>query len=167
MSDKLYLTQHSKVRAAQRFSADNVLTEAKAKKAFKYGKEFTYFIGKLYNYLKEKQDIKHNGHVILKVFDDYVWIFQNGYGHRLVTVYKLPEEFLPVDDFIDSERNPAIITLTNKKTGLTYYWGTEGMVPGLYDETIIDFTSRVKAKNYIANNAELQRLAENYELGLI
>lgn len=88
---KVYLTRHSSVRFDERTDYVPAERQALANKAFKKGYEFSQFNAPLSDFLKSISF--DGGKYVAKILDDYVYIFNNANGHRLLTVYKVPEEY--------------------------------------------------------------------------
>lgn len=165
MSEKIHSTKHAKERALQRLGDGRVLTAALTKAAFGQGKEFSQFKGALHSYLRSK--ISGDGHYVAKVYDDYVWVFENSYGHRLITVYKLPEECSPSSSFLvaPADYEPKCILLTNKKTGDVRYWSaTKGMTDDICEA--LEFNNQIKAANYLANDKVLRGYSADWDIDL-
>lgn len=163
MNKKVYLTRHSKIRGEQRLAGG--VSADKAAKAFKKGKEFSSFKGELSEYIRQK--CSDNGRYVAKVYDDALYIFENRLGCRLLTVYKLPEELLPIEKYLieNDELEPKCIMLTDKLTGKIAYLTEFGEITEDICEAV-EFKNQKKAANYLANNRRLQELRAQYEIGL-
>lgn len=158
----MHVTDHAKMRGEQRL--DERLSKRDAETAFSKGKEFSRYDGELKDYLRSKS---RDGHYVAKAYEDAVWVFENSYGHRLLTVYKLPAELTPSSKFEISKKalEPRCIALTSKKDGSTRYWTDRGEL----SEDIADaleFRSQIQAENYFANNRELGRLSADYDVAI-
>lgn len=165
MSEKIYSTEHAKERALQRLADGRALTATLTRAAFGQGKEFSQFKGALHDYLRSK--ISGDGHYVAKVYEDYVWVFENKYGHRLITVYKLPEEYCPSSSFLiaQADYEPKCILLTNKKTGDIRYWSaTMGMTDDICEA--LEFNNQIKAANYLANDKALRMYSTDWYIDL-
>lgn len=163
MKKKIYLTTHSKERLQQRTDYSNAEYERRAATAFKKGYESTAFTGKLAEYL---QSLCHNqGAYVAKIYDDVIYIFNNYCGHRLLTAYKVPEEYLPIDAFFVKRKtlSRCNIILEDRETGKIYYWSEYNDLTEDIEEAA-EFSSQPKAKNFINNNGSLQNYIDKYEI---
>lgn len=160
---KVFLTNHSKVRFSERTNYQSNEQEQLATSAFRYGHEFAECTEPLSTFLKS---ISYDaGKYVAKIYKDNVYIFNNFCGHRLLTVYAVPEEYLPIDKYLiqKEELNRCMIALTDKKTNKISYWHEFG---GLTDDICeaLEFTNQVKATNYINNNQEIDSYKDTHEI---
>lgn len=124
-------TIHAKNRYSERTDVSKNSTKHNTKYAYKNGTPISKFTGDFYNYLFFKQ--RHNSRVSVKVYNNNVYIFDN-INKKLITVYPVPEKFLPVEQYkIKQGQNCKII------------------VNGCFTVPII-FNTRQAAHNYIRNN---------------
>lgn len=161
----LYLTTHSKVRFNERSDYDYNQQISHATKAFKEGLEFSRFKEPFNSYLKEL-GYESNGRYVPKVYHQYVYIFENRCGHRLITLYPVPEEYQPCEQYQISKEDHRLtyIVLTNKDNGKIYYWSDCGIVDNIQEA--IEFNNQVKASNYLNNNGQLNDLSYDYDIEL-
>lgn len=161
MKKKAYVTRHASIRGEQRM--ERGLTQYEVDSAFKSGKEYSDFEGELSEFLKSKSF--GFGHYVAKAYDGMIYIFENKLGHRLITVYKIPEEFLPIDRFLikDEDLEPKCIMLTDKRTQEVSYIGPNGVLTKDIVDAI-EFRSQKKAIRYIENNNRLQCLSSEYDI---
>lgn len=162
---KVYLTRHSQNRFDERTDFVTAERQKLANKAFNSGHIFSCFKEPVYSYLKSIS--YDDGKYVAKVFEDYVYIFNNCNGHRLLTVYKVPEEYLPVDQYLiaKDELKRCGILLVSKAGNETYYWSEYGTLTKDID-LMLEFTSQIKANNYINNNNALDNYKDDYDIRL-
>lgn len=161
MKKKVYLTRHSKVRYDERTDIHDG-QEANAQVAFNKGLEFSNFIDPVKSFLNEKSG--SDGRYVAKIYEGNVYVFENRLGHRLLTVYKVPEEYLPIDKYLlkSEDMGEAVIVLTDKETDEYFFWNEDEPTDSILDALI--FNNQVKAANYLKNNRELQELMDNYNI---
>lgn len=166
MKKDLYLTTHSKERFEQRTDYDYNKQVSNATQAFKKGYEFSRFRDPLFGYLKSLS-YDSNGRYVPKIFDDFVYIFENRSGHRLITVYPVPGEYHPCSQYAinTDDLKTTYIALCEKQGNKVFYWGEDGLVTSLDDA--IEFKSQIKANNYLNNNGCLNELTVDYTIELI
>ena len=161
---KVFLTNHSKERFGERTGYDPSQYSKIASTAFKKGLGFSRFNGAMSDFLKALNF--GDGRYVAKVYDGKVFIFNNSFGHRLLTVYSVPAELLPVDQYVipQEELTPCCIILLDKNGCDDYYWSEFGPTKNLEDA--VEFKSKVKANNYITNNRDLSKYLNDYNIEL-
>ena len=167
INEKIYLTTHSKLRFKQRTDLQTIDNqEQNAEAAFKNGYGFAQFKEPIFSFLKDL-GYDSGGRYVPKIYNDCVYIFNNIGGHRLLTVYKVPEEYLPIEEYLirDDELQKCIIMLTHKDTGEKFYGNGWGIADDI-DEAL-EFTSQIKANNFINNNNQIKELKDDYYVMLI
>lgn len=156
------ITNHAKQRTLER--TDYKLSELKniSKHVFRYGYHIRRFSGDFYEYLRSKQISGSNYSV--RVYKNHVYIFDT-IQRRLLTVYPVPEQFVPVSNFFNTESTPTIIWLrppynnSYKNLYVSNLTVTEDI--GLATE----FRTRQKAENFIKNNNTISQLVrQGYEI---
>lgn len=98
MSKTVVITKHAKRRFAERLelSKRNEYT-LQFRKALLYGISPSNFTGAFYDYLSKKL-YKNRGSKI-KIYCNYVYIHK---GKKLITMYKVPDKYLPVKNYLPS-----------------------------------------------------------------
>ena len=163
MKNKIYLTNHSKDRLQQRTDYDAAEYEKLANTAFKKGYGATDFTGKLSDYIQSLCSMQ--GAYVAKVYDGVIYIFNNHLGHRLLTAYKVPEEYLPISKFLIDSKSlcRCNIILEDKKTKESFYWSVyNDLTEDINDAA--EFNNQPKARNFINNNGSLQAYKDRYEI---
>jgi len=162
---KVFLTNHSKIRFDERTDYPSGITTELATKAFNVGYVFSQFKAPLSDFLKSIS--YDSGKYVAKIYNNYVYIFNNCNGHRLLTVYAVPEDYLPVEQYLVSmsELGRCVIVLTNKHTSQQVYWNEFGGLTEDIDEAL-EFTSQIKAINYMNNNLALDNYRDTYDITL-
>lgn len=164
---KIFITDHAKERFQQRTTISEKNYQWYTDEAFKHDLESAEFTGTLKSYL---ESLCHDqGQFVAKVFHNIIFIFNNNCGHRLVTVYPLPDEYKKLDDFKlhSNELFPCKIKLIHKETGQEYYWGKYNRFA--FDDDIDDiatFKNQVSANGYIKNNNALDSYLDYYDIEL-
>lgn len=160
---KVYLTDHSKVRFDERTNISAASRTDVATAAFKKGYEFAEFKEPLATFLKSIS--YDDGKYVAKIYKEYVYIFNNYHGHRLLTVYSIPEEYLPVEKYLipENELESCMIALTSKKDGKILFW-SECSAPTDDICEALEFKTQIRAQNYINNNKELDLYKDKYEI---
>ena len=140
------VTDHARQRITERTSLSLSRFKKKASYIFKHGYKLSRFIDPLYSYLCSKRI--DGGFYDIRVWETYVFIYDTR-QKRLLTVYPVPEEYLPVDNFLVNSGSPCILWLC--KDGVSCYV-CEG--DSLTDDIgeAIEFRTKQKAMNYIKNN---------------
>lgn len=162
MKKKAYVTKHAAMRGEQRLGG---VSQTDANLAFCSGLDAHEFKGELSRFLLEKSS--GAGHYVAKVRGDAVYIFENKLGHRLITVYRIPEEYLPIERFKikEEELGPRCIMLSDKRTGATMYLRADGSLTEDIADAV-EFRSQKQAARYVANNAKIQSLLEDYDFAM-
>ena len=112
------------------------------------------FEGAFYDYLCSKQ-INGCGY-ILRVYEDNVYIF-DAILKRLLTIYPVPEEYLPVSSFFVSDRCPCII-IASFPDGHSEYVCSDSTVLTGDIALATEFRTKQKAENFLRNNNWLSAL---------
>ena len=148
------VTDHAKQRITER--TDIPLSNAKriSDHVFKNGYKLRVFTGDLYDYLCSKRI--DGGHYDIRVWEDYIYIYDTQ-QKRLLTVYPIPTEFLPISDYFNRSSSPSIIWVRGFGTS---QYVCEGDM--LTDDIglAVEFRTVQKAKNYIKNNRTLAVLVK-------
>jgi hypothetical protein len=140
------ITNHAKERTLQRTEMN--LTELKQASsfAFKHGYKVRNFSGEFYEYLNSKQ--LRGAHYKICVYEDYIYVFDTRLK-RMLTIYPVPEEYLPISQWITDNTSPCIILVS-----VDGHW--EYVCEGGFLTTDIaeatEFRTVQKAENYIKNN---------------
>lgn len=163
MKQKSTLTKHAKVRFEERSSYNKTEQQNNADHALNRGYDCCCFKDPLFTFLRDRINCTLNGAKVAKVYNDYVYIFSN-IGHKLITVYKLPEEYLPADQYLipQTDLESCLIFLENKKTGKIVYWGESGITEDIAEA--IEFKTQIKANRYLLNNVTLGKLSVEYHI---
>ena len=88
------LTEHAKQRNKERFGVAN----NRIKEIMSGGYTVANFTGEFYIYLHYVKH-KRSGAINIKVKDDMMVIY-NKRSQRAITVYKVPEKFLPIEKYL-------------------------------------------------------------------
>ena len=162
----VHLTTHSKNRFNERTEYAYEEYEQLALKAFKHGYEFSRFKEPFATCLAGL--CHQGGRYLAKVYDNHIYIFNNAYGHRLLTIYPVPDEYLPIEQYLypKAETARCIIALVDKETNEQYYWGEYGGLTKDIDE-VLEFRTQVQATNYLNNNYELDSYKDFYDLLIV
>ena len=124
-----------------------------AKHAFKYGRKLSNFTGELYEYLLSKY-VK-SSHYSLRVYDNIIYIFDTLLG-RLITVYPIPIEFLPVSRFINYDSLPTLIAIRFPDGHYEYVMEGKSLTREI--ELALEFRTKQSAINYYKNDGSLSVL---------
>lgn len=163
MKNKIYLTNHSKKRLQQRTDYNVAEYEKLANIAFRKGYEAMDFVGELSDYIQSL--CSKQGAYVAKVYNGVIYIFNNYLGHRLLTVYKVPEEYLPTNKFLIDSKSlcRCNIILEDRETKESFYWSMDNDLTEDID-CAAEFSSQPKARNFINNNGSLQAYQDRYEI---
>ena len=134
------VTRHAYQRYSQRTELKTNQRTHDAKQAWKHGYKIGEFKDPFYTYLYEKQ--LSGDRTGIKVWGENIYVFDNRHK-RLLTVYPVPEEFLPIKNFLGTDNFPCVIQINGD------YFATED------GENPIIFKSKQSANNYIKNNHDL------------
>ena len=128
---KVKKTRHANMRACQRkIDTKNI------NHIYKYGHKIKEYNEPLYSYLLTKQ--LDGDHTSTLIYGDNIYIFDNR-QKRLLTVYPVPNEYLPTKQFLGANYCPCVI-----------YFNNEPITEGNSSEPII-FKTKQNACNYIKN----------------
>lgn len=167
MKKQIFITDHAKVRLAERTTLKPIDWEYYTKKAFTEGLETSAFEDPLRSYLKE---LCHNqGQFVAKVYNRIVYIFNNNHGSRLITVYPIDEQYSDTEKYrirIDDLQSFCKIQLTNKRTGDIFYWSVMNNLTTNLDE-IKEFKNQISANNFINNNFALDYYLDDYKVEIV
>ena len=110
--NKIYtrpITHHAKQRSNER--TDYSIPELKKASSFalKHGYKIRAFSGELYDYLYSKQI--RGADYIVRVYENNIYIF-DARLKRLLTIYAVPEEYLPVENYLHIQGSPCIILVS-------------------------------------------------------
>ena len=142
-------TKHAKKRISERTDLSLSQFNKKASFIFKHGYKLRRFEGALYEYLCSKS-IDGHGYV-LRVYEDLIFIFDSR-KRTLVTVYPIPEELLPISNYLVLSGSPSIIWL--HKDGSSLYVSEYDAFTDDIGEAI-EFGTEQKARNFIKNNNKI------------
>lgn len=131
------VTEHAKKRLEERTNIKKYEWNKSASSAYKKGYRISVFSEPFYSYLKGRQ--LAGDRTSVKVWNNNIYIFDNRH-QKLLTIYPVPEEFLPIKKFLGEQKVPCVIFVND-----SWY------VP-------IEFKSRQSAINYIKNNRSLDGL---------
>lgn len=151
--NKIYsrpITHHAKERTLER--TDYSLTELKNKSqnALKHGYRIRAFGGQLHDYLLNKQ--LRGANYLIRVYENNIYVF-DAKRKRMLTIYPVPEEYLPVENYLSLHSSPCIILVS-----VDGHWEyvCEGGLDGSFLTTDIaeatEFRTKQKAQNYLKNN---------------
>ena len=104
MSKSIYASVHGSLRMKERIGNINN-DKVHLKNVVQNGKTKKDFRGDLYYYILNKESKRDKK---VKIYKNFVYIF-NKANHSLITVYPVPEEFLPIEQFEYNEYEKEII----------------------------------------------------------
>lgn len=141
------ITYHAKKRTLERTEMN--LTELKhaSENAYKYGYRIRAFTGELHEYLMSKQ--LRGANYLLRVYENNIYIF-DARLKRLLTIYSIPEKFLPVENYISCSASPCIILVSVDGHWEYVCEGRNGLTTDIAEAT--EFRTKQKAENYLKNN---------------
>ena len=131
------ITHHAYQRFSERTKFNSRQKNHNANQAYKHGYNISRFTGEFYEYLLTKQ--LDGDRTTVKILDTNIYIFDNR-QHKLITVYPVPVEFLPVNKFLETKPERCVIQFKNG----------EFLTEGNSDEPIV-FRSVQTANNYVKN----------------
>lgn len=134
------ITKHAYRRFGERTDFSPGQRNHDAKQAWKRGYGISQFGEPLYSYLFEKQ--REGDRTSVKAWWENIYVFDNRHK-RLVTVYPVPERFLPIKQYLSFKPIPCVIEL-----GGSRFVSEDGETPTV-------FKSKQSANNYIKNNHDL------------
>ncbi len=145
------VTKHAKQRFKERTDVAEKDYLEVSQNAFKYGHKIRKFTGELYEYLKTKSIDGYS--YTVRVYEDKIFIFDTVLK-RLLTVYPIPEEFLPIENFFVDQNSarPCIIVIDRNK------YLCEG--GNITDDIALalEFKTEQRCNNYIKNDYVLKLL---------
>lgn len=92
---KCKFTMHGKVRIKERMYFPNKNYDEIIKRVKKYGKAYNRYEGKLFQFLTTKQ-LRYQCRIV--IYDEMVFAFSKS-DNKLITVYKVPEKYLPTSSY--------------------------------------------------------------------
>ena len=134
------ITKHAYKRFSERTDFTPNQRNHNANQAWKHGYKISQFDEPFYSYLFEKQ--LEGDKTSVKVWDENIYVFDNRHK-RLVTVYPVPEQFLPIKQYLSFKPVPCVIKVND-----LYFISEDGENPTI-------FKSKQSANNYIKNNHDL------------
>lgn len=147
-------TSHSKQRAYERTELSTPELKQKTKQAYKSGIRLHALTGELYEYIRARQ-IDDGGHFVVRVFENNVYIF-DARRQKLMTIYPVPEELLPIENYLSNSGSPCLIFLTSPNNEKTYVAEDCSFTDDI--GLAIEFRTTQKATNYIKNNKNISIL---------
>ena len=109
---KKKLSKHVVKRAKERLNIDGLPSDNLVKKMMKYGLTLGDFTGDFYSYLHHVKNKKSKS-ISIRVLFDSVLIY-NKHSKTAITVYPVPPQFLPIEQYIKSDKNVEITRLMHK-----------------------------------------------------
>lgn len=134
------ITRHAYRRFSERTEFSAKQRNHNANQAWKCGYKIAQFMEPFYSYLNSKQ--LEGDRTSVKVFGENIYVFDNRHK-RLVTVYPVPEEFLPIKQYVCKPSSPCVIKVND-----SWYVSEDGENPTV-------FKSIQSANNYVKNNHSL------------
>lgn len=176
MNMNIKVTQHAFARWKERISItdNNVDIYNKAQRAWRVGSKPVRFVGEFFSYISSK--VKLGNSYSVRVLDNVIYVFDNE-GGKLLTVYPVPEEFRPVENFlytkdkaerdrklaelgdlssafVDGHRH-CLVRVEDDNDGTKYYVSPDGLTDDI--GLALEFKSKQRAVFYIKNNKKLWR----------
>lgn len=145
------ITQHAKERTLERTDMSLPDVRKASNLAYKHGYKVRAFKGAFYDFLNSKQI--RGANYLVRVYEDNIYIF-DARLKKMMTIYPVPSEFLPIGAWISESASPCIILVS-----VDGHWeyvcegGANGT--GFLTEDIglaTEFRTKQKAQNYIKNN---------------
>lgn len=154
------VTDHAKQRISERTSLPLKNFKNVSSHIYKHGYRIRSFSGELYEYLNGKQ--LNGGQFAVRVYEDNIFIFDSEQG-RLLTVYPVPERFLPISRFREVASAPCIIWVKGIDGSSQYVCECNMLTEDIGEA--VEFRTRQKANNYVKNNNVLNTLErQGYEI---
>lgn len=161
------ITDHAKERLAERTTISPKNYQWYVDEAFKNGSDYSEFKGDLKIYIEK---LCHDqGQFIAKIYGKRIYIFNNDHGHRLLTLYDIPEEYSNLDKYkihANEYITDCRIRLTEKKSGKEYYWSQYNRLT-TDPEEMREFKNQISANKYIHNNYSLDYYLDDYILEVV
>lgn len=140
------ITRHAYKRFFERTNFTAKQQSHSAKQAWKYGRKVAEFCDPFYSYLIDKQ--LSGDRTSVRIYDKNIYVFDNRH-QRLITVYPVPERFVPVKQFLaKGKQKTRCLILVRDETLGEYFISENGEEP-------TKFKSIQAANNYIKNNSNL------------
>ena len=157
-NDKIYnrpVTHHAKERLTERTSLSLKNFKKQSTFIYKHGYKIRCFTGELYSYLVSKQ--LDGGEYVVRVWEEYVFIY-NSRLKRLLTVYPIPECYLPISQYLldGSNSEPAIIWIKMPDGSSQYVSEHDSLTDDI--GAALEFGTKQKATNFVKNNRVLSVL---------
>ena len=130
---KKNISRHASNRIQQRTEFSPSQKNHSINKAWQYGHKIDNYVDPFYSFLLTKQ--QEGNRTVVKIYEDTIYVFENK-RQRLITVYPVPEEYVPTKQFLGKQKGEYAIRAGDE------------IVP-------IIFTSLQAAHNYIRNNLKL------------
>lgn len=109
MAKSVQITKHARHRFAERLELTRREDMAHFfRNAVMYGLSPHSFKGKFHTYLLNK--LKKNSYCTVKVYNDFIYIHRN---KKLITMFPVPEKYLPVKQWLPSVYNSMILEKEN------------------------------------------------------
>ena len=130
---KKYISRHASNRMQQRTNFSANQKNHNINRAWQYGRKIDNYTDPFYSFLLTKQ--QEGNRTVVKIYEDNIYVFENK-RQRLITVYPVPEEYVPTKQFLGKQKGDYVIRVGD-------------------DILPMFFTSLQAAHNYIRNNLEL------------
>ena len=130
---KTIVTRHASNRIQQRTEFSPNQKNHNINNAWKYGHKIDNYVDPFFSFLLTKQ--QEGNRTIVKIYEDNIYVFENK-KRRLITVYPVPEEYVPTKQFLGKQKGEYAIRVGDE------------ILPTI-------FTSLQSAHNYIRNNLKL------------
>lgn len=134
------ITKHAYKRFGERTDFSPGQRNHNAKTAWKRGYRVSQFGEPFYSYLNSKQ--QEGDRTSVKIWGENIYVFDNRHK-RLLTVYPVPERFLPTKRYLSFKPIPCVIELGGGR-----FVTEDGETPTV-------FKSKQSANNYIKNSLGL------------
>lgn len=141
------VTNHAKERTLQRTDISLADIKKQSENAYKHGYKIRKFTGDLYEYLLSKQI--DGGLYVVRVYEDNIYVFDSVLK-RLLTIYPVPEEYLPVSNYFSESASPCLIYIRYPDGHYEYVVNNGSLTDDIGLAT--EFRTKQKATNYIKNN---------------
>ena len=153
--NRRYVTKHANRRISQRTDLDltGVNSDDFYYAVYDQGFRLSRFEGDLYDYLLSK---RIDGSALdIRVYKDNIFVIDTR-QKRIVTVYAVPENLLPVEAYFLSSATPCIIVIKNKDGTREYVAEDGSFVTDI--ALAMEFRTNQKAMNYRKNNRNIANL---------
>lgn len=140
------ISKHAYRRFSERTDYTPNQKNHEAKEALKCGKKISQFKEPFYTYLLHRQ--KPGERTSTLIYNEHLYVFDN-YNHKLITVYPVPNQFVPTKNFLGQDKGRYIIKIGTDRNGLNLY-----VMDGEYP---LEFKTKQKAHNYVLNCGDMGR----------